>query len=197
MKQDAVHAKGDRALEAAVGQALKQIRTSERLTLTELAQASGVSATMISKIERGQVSASLSTLQALASTIGVPIANFFASTVERKEISYVPAGNGIEVRRAGSTYGHRYRQIGSASSSGAKVESFLITLTEQAVGQPVFMHPGLEFIHMLEGQMNYRIGDEEFQLSAGDSITFDSDMPHGPFEIFGDRVQFLTIIFTK
>ncbi len=193
MKQDTIRT---RTLETSVGEALKQFRTHENLTLAELAEVSGVSATMISKIERGQVSASLSTLDALAAAVGVPIANLFASTVERKEISYVAAGNGVEVRRAGSTYGHMYRQIGSASSSGAKVESFLITLTGQAAGQPVFMHPGLEFIHMLEGRMNYRIGDEEYRLSPGDSLTFDSEMPHGPFEIVDGPVQFLTIIFS-
>lgn len=196
MKHDKARNNDGRTLERSVGESLKLFRSRAKLTLAELADMSGVSGTMISKIERGQVSASLSTLDALACAIGIPIANFFASTVERKEISFVAAGSGVNVRRVGSTYGHVYQQIGSASSSGAKIESFLITLTDQAAGQPVFMHPGLEFIHMIEGRMSYRIGDDEYELSSGDSLTFDSEMPHGPFEIFDGPVRFLTVIYS-
>jgi transcriptional regulator with XRE-family HTH domain len=67
-----------------VGEAVRQLRSSRNLTLAEFSEKSGVSTAMISKIERGQVSASFSTPVALAQSIGVPIANLFATTVERK-----------------------------------------------------------------------------------------------------------------
>ena len=81
-----------RGLDALVGLSVKNERAVAGLTLAELSAKSGVSTPMISKIERGQVSASLSTLNALAQAIGVPIINFFAETVEMGEVSFVRAG---------------------------------------------------------------------------------------------------------
>ena len=73
-----------------VGRAIKSLRLLDDLTLADLSERSRVSVPMISKIERGQVSASLSTLDAIARAVGVPVANFFADTVEKSEISFVP-----------------------------------------------------------------------------------------------------------
>ncbi|QBY00317.1 XRE family transcriptional regulator [Rhodophyticola sp. CCM32] len=181
-------------LEQKVGDAVRLLRTSQTLTLAEFSKKSGVSTAMISKIERGQVSASLSTLEALAASLGVPIANLFATTVERKEVSYVKANHGIEMRRSGSTYGHTYQLIGSAAANGSEAKCYLITIEETAEGQPMFLHPGIEFIHMMKGKMTYCIGNDRYPLSPGDSITFDSEMPHGPEGLSGGPVTFLTVI---
>ncbi len=183
-----------KSLEENVGEAVHQFRIDQNHTLAEFSALSGVSSAMISKIERGQVSASLSTLDALANGMGVPIANLFAATVERKEISYVKANAGIETRRTGSTYGHNYQLIGRVSANGNDAECYLITIKNSAAGQPLFLHPGIEFIHMIEGEMTYRIGEESYQMSAGDSLTFDSEMPHGPQTISAGDVRFLTVI---
>ncbi len=74
-----------RPLESSIGDAIRHYRAASGMTLAVLAEKSGVSGTMISKIERGRVSASLATLDALAAAIGVPIANLFAATVERRD----------------------------------------------------------------------------------------------------------------
>lgn len=185
-----------KSLEQKVGEAVRQFRSTQNLTLAAFSRKSGVSSAMISKIERGQVSASLSTLEALAKCIGVPIANLFALTVERKEVSFVKAGAGIATRRIGSTYGHNYHLVGRASANGNEAECYLITIEDSAEGQPLFLHPGIEFIHMLEGEMTYRIGEDLYKLAAGDSLTFDSEMPHGPQALSAGKVRFLTVILT-
>jgi len=197
MQQNAPNAPAASALEQAVGSEIRKLRVREEMSIVDLSKRSGVSTAMISKIERGQVGASLVTLNALANAIGVPIANLFASTVERKEISFVAAGTGVDVRRSGSTYGHAYKLVGRALNAGIRCEAFVITLQDDAFGQPVFQHPGIEYIHMFEGEFGYRIGQEEIRLAAGDSLTFDSDMPHGPFEIRKGPVRFLTVIISR
>ena len=91
MKQQSKNLK---SLEEIVGESVRKYRADHRLTMVEFSEISGVSSPMISKIERGQVSASLSTLDALARALSTPIANFFISTTERKEVSYVKAIQG-------------------------------------------------------------------------------------------------------
>jgi transcriptional regulator with XRE-family HTH domain len=182
------------SLDSVIGTAVKNGRKNAGKTLTELSQASGVSTAMISKIERGQVSGSISTLQSLAEAIGVPIINFFAETVEHREISYVRSGEGITVQRSGSTYGHAYKMIGKVNADQIEFETFLITLNKSANGEPVFQHRGVELIRMEKGSMIYRCGDKTFTLEPGDCLSFETEAPHGPISLITPEVVFLTVI---
>ncbi len=181
-------------IEKAVGEAIRRHRTLQNLTLNELSNRSGVSTAMISRIERGQVIASLLTLDALARAIGVPVANLFAATVERAEISFVKAGGGVDVRRFGSTYGHSYKLIGKVNLRHLSFEPYIITIDRDSIGQPLFQHSGAEFILILSGRMRYRCGREFFDMEEGDSLCFDADAPHGPDAILSDSVTFVTVI---
>ncbi len=185
---------GKAELDLLVGLAVKSERAASGMTLAELSQRSGVSTAMISKIERGQVSASLATLNAIAAAVGVPIINFFAQTVELGEVSFVRAGQGITVRRAGSTYGHSYRQLGRVDTSAQQFESYLITLEAPVTGTPIFQHGGIELMHFLEGAMTYRVGESTFELAPGDTLSFEANVPHGPVEVRSSRAVFLTVI---
>lgn len=181
-------------LDIIIGMAVREGRKGAGKTLTELSDSSGVSTAMISKIERGQVSGSIATLQALAEAIGVPIINFFAETVEHREISHVRSGEGITVERWGSTYGHAYKMIGKVTSGQIEFETFLITLKKSAGGEPVFQHAGVEFIRVEKGSMTYRCGNRTFLLEPGDSLTFETEAPHGPIALNSEEVVFLTVI---
>jgi uncharacterized cupin superfamily protein len=59
---------------------------------------------------------------------------------------------------------------------------------------PVFEHPGLEFIYMLEGKIEYRHGQFTYALGPGDSLTFQGDIPHGPDRLVNVPIRFLAII---
>ncbi len=194
MRESSNRKSAARPLDTVIGEAVRTGRKGAGKTLTELSEASGVSTAMISKIERGQVSGSIATLQALAEAIGVPIINFFAETVEHREISFVRSGEGIAVERWGSTYGHAYKMIGRAVSDGIEFETFLITLNTSAGGEPVFQHTGVEFIRVEKGSMTYRCGDRTFLLAPGDSLTLESEVPHGPVALKSPEVVFLTVI---
>lgn len=183
-----------RPLDQAIGAAVKNDRTMAGLTLAELSKRSSVSTAMISKIERGQVSASLSTLDALAQAIGVPLVNLFAGTTEPTDVSFVPAGEGIHVQRQGSSFGHFYRMIGRARGNHVNFESFTVTLEQPLAPRPLYRHRGLEFIHVLSGEMIYRCGDGSFDMKPGDSLSFESCAAHGPLELKTPKVTFLTVL---
>ena len=194
MQDDGTNGQGKQGLDLLVGLAVKAERSQSGMTLAELSSKSGVSTPMISKIERGQVSASLSTLNALANAVGVPIINFFAGTVELGEVSLVRAGEGISVRRAGSTYGHSYKQLGRVETSTLVFESYLITLDAPVSGTPIFQHTGVELMHFLHGELTYRVGDDTFDLRAGDTLSFEANVPHGPVRMDSAGASFLTVI---
>lgn len=181
-------------LEAIVGQAVKRDRQISGMTLTQLSESSGVSTAMISKIERGQVSPSLSTLDALAGAMGVPVVNFLADTAEVTDISHVRAGEGMAVRREGDTYAHVYRLIGQANADDVRLRLYLIELDDPTRGEPLLSHPGVESIHVISGVLAYRCGKTVFELHPGDTLTFKTRTPHGPVALPKAPVMILTVI---
>ena len=181
-------------LEISVGRAVKRDRLLKGMTMSQLSDASGVSTAMISKIERGQVSASLNTLGALARAIDVPVVNFLADIAEQTDISHVRAGAGMQVRREGETFAHVFRQIGQAHADAVQLRVYLIELDDPTSGEPLLSHPGVEFIHVLEGSISYRCGRTCFHLEQGDSLTFETRTPHGPEKLLTAKVVLFTAI---
>lgn len=181
-------------LDQLVGTAVKSHRLLAGLTLAELSRLAKVSTAMISKIERGQVSASLNTLGSLAEGIGIPVLNFFAETVERTDVSFVAAGEGMTVQRLGSGFGQIYKLIGRAEADHVSFECFNITLEAPLKSRPLYQHRGIEFIHITSGEMTYGCGDAVFHMTPGDSISFDSSTAHGPIDLKTETVSFITVI---
>lgn len=149
---------------------------------------------MLSKIENGGISPSLSTLQAISSALNVPISSLFVSFEDRQDCSYVPAGQGLTIERRGSKVGHVYQLLGHALRGEVTVEPYLITLRENAVPYTSFHHAGVEFIYMLSGELHYRHGNDSYHLREGDAFLFDSGALHGPAELTGSETRYLSII---
>lgn len=181
-------------LEEAIGREVRDFRKKIDLTVAELAHLAGLSTGMLSKIENGLASPSLSTLRALSDALNIPVTAFFRRYEEERDASYVPAGAGLNIERRGTRAGHQYQLLGHSLSKSVNVEPYLITLTEESDVFPIFQHPGMEFIYMLKGKVSYRHGDRTYRLSPGDSLFFDADAPHGPEELIRLPIQFLSII---
>jgi transcriptional regulator with XRE-family HTH domain len=183
-------------LEAAIGHEVRAYRKKLGITGADLASATGISLGMLSKIENGNTSPSLTTLQALARALGVPVTSFFRRFEEKRNAVFVKAGEGVEMERRGTRAGHRYSLLGHIghSSSGLQMEPYLITLTAGSDVFPAFQHEGLELIYMLEGEVKYRHADKLYAMQPGDSLFFDADAPHGPEELVRLPIRFLSII---
>lgn len=187
-------AETERLLERAIGRKLHELRLRGNLSIADLARAAGLSSGMLSKIENGQISSSLATLQALAGALNVPISSLFATFEEKRDCSYVPAGKGVRIERRGTRVGHVYQLLGHALGGDLRVEPYLITLHEEAVPYTGFHHSGIEFIYMLSGQVLYRHGDRVHHLRPGDSLMFDSAALHGPEVLIERPMTYLSII---
>lgn len=183
-------------LEMAIGHEVRAYRKKLGITVTDLASATGVSVGMLSKIENGNISPSLTTLQTLSKSLGVPITAFFRGFEEPRSATFVKAGQGVNIERRGTRAGHQYSLLGHIdnNTSGVTVEPYLITLTKDSDVFPTFQHEGMEFLYMLEGEVVYRHGEQLFTMQAGDSLFFDADAPHGPEELVKLPARYLSII---
>lgn len=186
----------DRNLEAAIGREVRAFRRQQGMTVADLAQVTGLSIGMLSKIENGITSPSLTTLQILSHAFSTPITSFFRRFEERREVQHVKAGDHIEIERRGTRAGHQYNLLGhiGSNSSGVLVEPYLITLTEESDTFPTFQHDGVELLYMLEGEVMYRHGDQLFHMQPGDSLFFDADAPHGPEVLVKLPARYLSVI---
>ena len=198
LKQNPHAVKNDleQRLELAIGREVKACRKRLDITIAELSDASGLSVGMLSKIENGTTSPSLTSLQILSGALGVPISTFFSRFEQTRYAVHVKAGKGFEAERRGTRAGHQYKLLGQIGSnaSGVTVEPYLITLTEASDTFPAFQHAGLEFLYMLEGEVEYRHGNEAYLLQPGDSLYFDADAPHGPVSLNKLPAIYLSVI---
>ena len=181
-------------LEVAIGREVRAFRQQLDMTVMELAKAAGLSTGMLSKIENGGISPSLSTLQALSRALHVPVTAFFRRFEEERAATFVRAGEGLKIERRGTRAGHQYELLGHSGGKRVLVEPYLITLTEESDVFPLFQHSGLEFIYMLEGEVGYRHSDKTYVLRPGDSLYFDADAPHGPEELRKLPIRFISVI---
>ncbi len=186
----------ERVLEVAIGREVRGYRRQKGVTVAELADETGLSTGMLSKIENGNTSPSLTTLQALSHALSVPLTAFFRGFEERRAAVHTPAGTGVETEGAGTRAGHQYTLLGhiGANASGVTVEPYLITLTRESDVFPTFQHAGIETIYMLDGALRYRHGDDVYDLRPGDTLFFDADSPHGPEALDRLPARFLSII---
>lgn len=186
----------EKVLEVAIGRQVRAFRKKQEVTVAELAQTAGLSIGMLSKIENGNTSPSLTTLQTLANALSVPITSFFRGFEERREAVHTKSGEGVEQDRAGTRANHQYNLLGhiGSNSSGVIVEPYLITLSDTSDVFPTFQHGGIETIYMLEGEVDYRHGDNVYPLRPGDSLFFDADAPHGPEKLVTLPARYLSVI---
>ena len=183
-----------RTLEQAIGLQIRHRRKALGLTVAELAGAANVSGGMLSKIENGQISPSLGTLQMLASALNVPISLLFSEFEEKRDCSYVAAGQGLAIQRRGTKVGHRYELLGHTLGGPVVCEPYLITLSEDAEPYTAFQHEGTELIFMLSGEVVYAHAGNSYHLKTGDSLLFDSGAPHGPEKLVTKPMVYLSII---
>ncbi len=180
-----------------VGESLRRLRARMGLRVEDIAHRAGFTKGFLSKIENGKSSPPIATLMRLADALGVdPAALFQADTNGNSRDSssalHVPVANRQRVQNAGAGPGYQYWALAAGRAHKA-MEPFVLTVHPKEVDpKKTFQHPGEEFIFVLNGRCDYRVGDETFDLKAGDSLYFDARKPHAPHPK-GGPVTFLAI----
>lgn len=163
----------------AVGMRIRQLRRARRITLEALSQASGLSKSFLSDIERGRSDITLTSLQRIAQALGVQLAYFFRLEEEDDTTGpkIVKAHERHEFRMA-STAHTLYSNL-TALWPDKELEVVLVTLWPNRQHRVTpYGHPGEEFGFILEGTLTVIYGGREYTLGPGDSIHMRSSVPH-------------------
>jgi transcriptional regulator with XRE-family HTH domain len=157
----------------AVGRRIRDLRRRRGLTQRALAQICDLSANAIGLIERGESSPSVSTLHRLALALEAPITEFFTETEEQTVVL-------TKKSQRSETHRDQIQMENLAEGlSDQCMEPFLVTLQPGAgTGADPVVHLGEEFVFCLEGEIEYRVAGQVYQLEAGDSLMFQANQPH-------------------
>ena len=167
-------------LSAVVGLAVKRQREIAGISLRKLAELSSISSAMVSRIENGQVSPSLATLEALADALSVSVITFFADSVQTADVNFVRAGQGLPAQRNFADHTHEFRILGHHGKRPLQFEAVSVTIDRRDEDtHPKYINRGYVFITVTEGACTYQCGQNEYSMSPGDSISFDAELLHG------------------
>ena len=185
-----------------IGTKLKQIRLEKRLTLQQLADKASVSVGLLSQIERGISTSTIANIQKIVKALNISFATLFDDE-QTTETSMATTPNGRQKGRI-SVVRDRARKKLVMPSGGFmellapvhnhKMEFILIRYPVGTRVKTPFVHEGEECGLVLEGRLKVILGDQEIILEAGDSIYFDSTIPH-KWENAGDtEVKFISTL---
>ncbi len=177
-----------------IGSQVRAARNKHGLTVARVAQLTGLSSGMLSKVENGVAFPSLTTLHALSRVFKVPMTYFFETHQETQGCCYVKRDGGLFIESRGSKVGHQYQLLGHGVGKELSVSPYMIEINDNSEVFPLFQHPGVEFLHMLEGEMVYEHGGRPYRLSPGDSLFFEGTTAHGPLVLIKLPIRFLSVI---
>ncbi len=149
---------------------LRALRRRASLTLEAAAREAGLSPAHLSRLETGQRQPSLPMLLALARIYGTTVSELLGETIAERD-AVVRAAD-MEPTTAG---GWTYRQAGAP---GRGMQALRLHVPHGSQGDIVRVHPGEEWLYVIEGRLRLRLGDTTHLLAPGDSAHFDSLTPH-------------------
>ena len=164
----------------AIGEKLRALRLKKKIGLVDLGRHTGLSAAMLSKVERGILFPTLPTLLRIALVFGVGLEYFFSDDrkrhlvgvvrrAERKRFPERPDGRDISF----------YFEPLDFSAVERKLNAYYAEFQTLQPGRArVHQHAGVEFLSVLRGKLELKIGIEDRILEKGDSIYFDASLPH-------------------
>ena len=156
-----------------VGETLKQLRSTSRLTLRQVAKLTGLSASYISSVERSLAAPSLASLQKLAVAFGTNVQGLMGQAtgapdtvlVRPSQRRVLDSGDGVTIE--------------DMSTASSNLESLLFTVLPGAGSAGAFSHEGEEMLYIVTGELDLTLdGTDEYHLEVGDSMSYDSPRPH-------------------
>lgn len=172
-----------------LGGKIRELRQRKRYTLQDVAARTGLSKPFLSQIENNRVIPPVATLLRLATALEVGMAYFFQEETGEDKVAVTRRHERMRVQRPQHRKGEAYYVYEALDTKkiNKHMEPFLVQFPVQETAEVLFVsHEGEEFLHLLEGRLEFRTVDRVEVLEAGDSIYFESDLSHS-FRCLGDK----------
>ncbi len=185
-----------------IGKKIRELRQKQGLTIQEVSERTGLSKGLISQIENEQVSPPISTLLKISNALNVELSYFFQEGKPEKKITVVRKNERIVSGRRGIkgniNIGYTYELL-APEKIHKHMEPFIVTFDPKERDEVImFNHDGEEFHYVLEGRVEMITDIEDpIVLEEGDSLYFDSSIPHGFRGLDGKPAKTLVVVFQK
>ena len=163
-----------------IGEKLRTLRVRKGMGLVELGKHTGLSAGLLSKLERGKLFPTLPTLLRISMVFGVGLDLFFTDERKRRVVGIVRKQERVRFpERPGSRDVPYYFECLDYRATDRKLSAFLADFEDvPAEKAKPHSHPGVEFLFVVKGSLTIKIAGDEYQLEAEDAIYFDSAVQH-------------------
>ena len=157
-----------------VGKKIREYRTRQGLTLKEVSRRTGLAISFISQVEREDGNPTLSSLRAIAEALGVTVGYFFHAPEEGPPPRVVHEGErSVLIPRPGVAY-----QLLTSRLNGRAQFMYVVFEPGSTLGEAPIRHEGEEYVLVLKGRMELRLGEDRYILKKGDSFSYPSTTPH-------------------
>jgi len=162
-----------------IGPKIRALRTKRKLGLVQLGEHTGLSAGLLSKIERGQLIPTLPTLLRIAQVFGVGLENFFIDSSERPTVAVVRKKDRLRLpdRPDEDSPSYFFESL-DFPVTDRKMEAYYAEFEAHSKPAAPHKHAGAEIIFVISGQLVVNIDGDDTMLGEGDSMYFDSGFPH-------------------
>lgn len=179
-------------IEYQIARRVRRLRAARELTLKDLSDLTGLSKGLLSKIENCNVSPPIGTLSKLATALGVPIGEFFEEDDSEPGIVFFPKSKRQIVRGRRSSLNYEYELLVTGRKR-REMQPMVVSINGRTYRFGLQEHPGEQFILMLEGEMEYIVGDKSYTVKPGDCLYSDSRVPHGPKLQKNQKARYLVV----
>ena len=182
-----------------VGERVKAVRETRGLTLQDISQRTDIDIAFLEGIEKGDVAPPLGMVIKLAKALEMKM-GYFISGEENRPYTIVRRDDRKVISRYDSKtakhYGYEFESL-APHKTDRHMEPFMVTLEPTDTEEERSAHDGQEFIYVLEGNMGVIYGKERYVLEPGDSIYYDSAVPH-LVKCHGDkRTKILAVFYAE
>ena len=179
-------------IEHQIARSIRQLRSSRGMTLKQVSDLTGLSKGLLSKIENCIVSPPIGTLSKVAKALDVPIGQFFDMDGLDPGTVFFPKSKRKTVQGRRSYLNYEYELL--VHGRGRRDMNPMIVLAHgKNYKFGLQEHPGEQFIFVLEGSMDYVVGDTTYSLKPEDCLYHDARLPHGPKLSKDEKVRYLVV----
>lgn len=163
-----------------IGKKVREFRNEKNLKLIEVASKAGISKGLLSKIENGRTIPSLPVLLQIVKALEVDLSSFFEGVEESASYQFIHCKKeDYQALQKEDSVGFNYFSIMNDSFSNIAFQTALLELSPNAQREKVTTD-GYEFLYLLDGEVDYWLGQEAVSLNTGDSLFFNGRIPHVP-----------------
>lgn len=178
-----------------IGNKIKEFRQSENLKLIEMAERTGISVAMLSKIENGRIIPTLPTLIQVLNSIKIDLNSFFSDLPNDNNFPgyiHIQRSDYKEIAKEESI-GYKYELILNKNIEKSGLEISLLTLQTESQREKVTTS-GFEYLYIINGEIDYYLNDDVVRLRTGDSLYFDGNIPHVPVNKGESEASILVVL---